>query len=118
MRHLKYYVSSDSCPLILYEFTQHFGPNDEDSMRLLARLLMRALIEISVLLLMEGSMRLFIKISMPLLTCLLAGLFDVSFAPITFRTAIPDFDLLSYPPQKNSICPENRFSDYLFLSEI
>lgn len=84
-------------------------------MRLLARLLMRALIEISVLLLMEGSMLLFIKSSIPLLTCLLVGLFDVSFAPITFRTAIPDFDLLSYPPQKKSICPENRFSELLIL---
>lgn len=60
-------------------------------------------------------MRLFIKISRPLLTCLLAELFEVSSASITFRTAIPDFDLLSYPPQKKSICPENRFSELLIL---
>ena len=87
-------------------------------MRLLARLLMRALIEISVLLLMEGSMLLFIKSSIPLLTCLLVGLFDVSFAPITFRTAIPDFDLLSYSPQKNRFVLKIDSLNYLFLSEI
>lgn len=87
-------------------------------MRLLARLLMRALIEISVLLLMEGSMRLFIKISRPLLTCLLAELFEVSSASITFRTAIPDFDLLSYPPQKNRFVLKIDSLNYLFLSEI
>lgn len=87
-------------------------------MRLLARLLMRALIEISVLLLMEGSMRLFIKISRPLLTCLLAELFDVSSASITFRTTIPDFDPLSYPPQKNRFVLKIDSLNYLFLSEI
>ena len=87
-------------------------------MCLLARLLMRALIEISVLLLMEGSMRLFIKISRPLLTCLLAELFEVSSASITFRTAIPDFDLLSCPPQKNRFVLKIDSLNYLFLSEI
>ena len=72
-------------------------------MRLLARLLMRALIEISVLLLMEGSMLRFIKSSIPLLTCLLVGLFDVSFASITLEPTILDL-IFSYTlPKKNDL---------------
>lgn len=60
-------------------------------------------------------MRLFIKISRLLLTCLLVGLFDVSSASITFRTTIPDFDPLSYPPQKKLTCPKNQLSELLIL---
>ena len=69
-------------------------------MCLLARLLMRALIEISMPLLMKGSMLLLIEIGMPFLTCLLVGLFDVSSALITSDPPIPDFDPLLSPPQK------------------
>lgn len=83
-------------------------------MRLLARLLMRALIEISVLLLMEGSMLLFIKSSIPLLTCLLVGLFDVSFASITLEPTILDL-IFSYTLPKKMICPKNRLSELLIL---
>ena len=68
-------------------------------MRLLARLLMRVLIKISIL----------------LLTCFLVGPFDVSSASITFRTTISDFYPLSYPPQKKLICPKNRLSELLIL---
>lgn len=79
-------------------------------MRLLARFLMRTLIEISVLLLMEGSMR--------LLTCLLVGLFDVSSALITLGPTILDL-IFSYTLLKKIDLPLKIDSlNYLFLLEI
>ena len=59
-------------------------------------------------------MRLFIKISRLLLTCLLVGLFDVSSASITLEPTILDL-IFSYTLPKKMICPENRLSELLIL---
>lgn len=59
-------------------------------------------------------MLLFIKSSIPLLTCLLVGLFDVSSASITLEPTILDL-IFSYTLPKKMICPENRLSELLIL---
>lgn len=63
-------------------------------------------------------MLLFIKISMPLLTCLLIGLFDVSSALITLGPTILDL-IFSYTLLKKIDLPLKIDSlNYLFLLEI